>query len=103
MSFAIPMSLELPTMNRDNFADSFETLEDFLFYVKSEPSFKQVHNILSMYMGQDDNTIVIEEQPINGWEKFFETTKTVYEIDRSWRYIAMDWFDHVCSAIWDTH
>lgn len=90
-----------PIINREDFADYFANLADFLRYVREEYTYEQDDYKYSLFMDQDGN-IVIEEQPINDLTVLFDITTTVYPIDESWRYIAMDWFDTVCgSSIWD--
>lgn len=92
---------DCPINNREDFADYFANLTDFLHYVREEHTHEQDDYRFSLYMDKDGN-IVIEEQPINDLVLFFDTTRTTYTIDESWRYIAMNWFDTVCgSSIWN--
>lgn len=89
-----------PINNREEFADYFTDIAEFLHYVREEYSYEQDDYRLSLYMDKDGN-IIIEEEPINDLVLFFDVTRTTYAIDESWRYIAMDWFDTVCgSSIW---
>lgn len=104
MNYAIPMSISLPTMSREDFADRFDTVNDFLFYVNEEHTCTIGDYKYTLYENRKTNEIIIEEEPIDEVLKvWFRTTHHRFTIDESWRYIAMDWFDHVCSAIWDTH
>lgn len=90
-----------PINNREDFADYFANLADFLHYVREEYTHEQDDYRYTLFMDQDGN-IVIEEQPINDLAVLFDVTRTVYPIDESWRYIAMDWFDTICgSSIWE--
>lgn len=90
-----------PINNREDFADYFANLADFLHYVREEYTHEQDDYRYTLFMDQDRN-IVIEEQPINDLAVLFNITRTVYPIDESWRYIAMDWFDTICgSSIWE--
>lgn len=92
---------DYPINNREEFADYFTNIADFLHYVREEYTHEQDDYRYTLFMDQDSN-IVIEEEPINDLVLFFNTTTTVYQIDESWRYIAMDWFDTVCGySIWN--
>ena len=102
MTYAQILHTDRPIINREDFADYFANLADFLHYVREEYTHEQDDYRYTLFMDQDDN-IVIEEEPINDLVLFFDTTTTQYPIDESWRYIAMDWFDTVCgSSIWET-
>ena len=101
-SYAIPMSLNLPTMSREDFADKFDSLNDFLFYVNKEYSYVVNNYKYTLFMDRKNDFIVIEEEPIDEVLKiWFQTTHHKFTIDESWRYIAMDWFDCIASAILD--
>ncbi len=90
-----------PINSREEFADYFSGLTDFLQYVREEYTYEQDDFRYSLFMNKDGD-IVIEEQPINDLVVLFDVTRTTYPIDESWRYIAMDWFDTVCgSSIWN--
>lgn len=92
---------DYPINSREEFADYFTNIAEFLRYVREEHTHEQDDYRYSLYMDKDDN-IVIEEQPINDLVLFFDATRTTYTIDESWRYIAMDWFDTVCgNDIWE--
>lgn len=102
-SYVIPMSLNLPTMSREDFADKFDSLNDFLFYVNEEHTYNVGDYKYTLYMDRKNNIVVIEEEPIDEILKiWFRTTHHKFTIDESWRYIAMNWFDHIASAILDT-
>ena len=90
-----------PINNREDFADYFANLAEFLHYVREEHVHEQDDYRYTLFMDQDGN-IVIEEEPINDLAVLFDVTTTKYPIDESWRYIAMDWFDTVCGySIWN--
>lgn len=92
---------DYPINNREDFADYFTNIAEFLRYVREEYTYEQDDYKYSLFMDQDGN-IVIEEEPINDLILFFDTTTTKYPIDESWRYIAMDWFDTVCGfSFWN--
>lgn len=92
---------DCPISSREDFADYFSNIADFLHYVREEHIYEQDDYKYSLFMDKDGN-IVIEEEPINDLVLFFDVTRTVYPIDESWRYIAMDWFDTVCgNNIWE--
>ena len=92
---------DCPINNREDFADYFTNIAEFLHYVSEEHTHEQGDYRYSLFMDKDGN-IVIEEEPINDLVLFFDVTLTTYPIDESWRYIAMDWFDTVCgSSIWE--
>lgn len=91
---------DYPINNREDFADYFANLAEFLRYVREEYSYEQDDYRYSLFIFGDK--IVIEEQPINDLAILFDGTIHEYDIDQSWRYIAMDWFDTVCgSSIWN--
>lgn len=101
MTYAQILHTDCPINSREDFADYFDTLADFLRYVREEYTYEQDDYKFSLFMNQNGN-IIIEEEPINDLVLFFDTTTTVYPIDESWRYIAMDWFDTVCGySIWN--
>ena len=101
MTYAQILHTDCPINNREEFADYFSTLADFLHYVHEEYTYEQDDYRYTLFMDQDSN-IVIEEEPVNDLVLFFDTTTTKYPIDESWRYIAMDWFDIVCGySIWE--
>lgn len=92
---------DCPINSREDFADYFTNLAEFLHYVREEHTIEQDDYRYSLFMDKDGN-IVIEEQPINDLAVLFDGTIHEYTIDESWRYIAMDWFDTVCgSSIWN--
>lgn len=92
---------DYPINNREEFADYFTNIAEFLHYVREEHTIEQDDYRYTLYMDKDGN-IIIEEQPINDLVLFFDATRTTYPIDESWRYIAMDWFDTVCgNDIWN--
>lgn len=92
---------DCPINSREDFADYFTNIAEFLRYVREEYTYEQDDYRFSLYMDKDGN-IVIEEQPINDLVVLFNATIHKYAIDESWRYIAMDWFDTVCgSSIWE--
>lgn len=92
---------DCPINNREEFADYFTDIAEFLHYVREERTYEQDDYKYSLFMDKDGN-IIIEEQPINDLVVLFDVTRTVYPIDESWRYIAMDWFDTVCgNNIWE--
>ena len=92
---------DCPINNREDFADYFSTLANFLRYVREEHVHEQDDYRYTLFMS--DDKIIIEEQPLNDLVVLFDVTTTKYPIDESWRYIAMDWFDTVCgSSIWET-
>lgn len=86
---------DCPINNREDFADYFTSITEFLRYVREEHTYEQDDYRYSLFMDKDGN-IIIEEQPINDLVLFFNVTRTTYAVDESWRYIAMDWFDTVC-------
>lgn len=89
-----------PINSREEFADYFTDIADFLRYVREEYTYEQDDYRYTLFMS--DDKIIIEEQPLNDLVVLFDVTRTAYPIDESWRYIAMDWFDTVCgSSIWD--
>ena len=95
------LHIDRPINNREDFADYFGTLADFLRYVREEHVYEQDDYKFSLFIDQDGN-IVIEEEPINDLVLFFDTTTIKYQIDESWRYIAMDWFDTICGySFWE--
>ena len=101
MVYAELLHTDCPINNREDFADYFTNLAEFLHYVREEYSYEQGDYRYSLYMDKDGN-IVIEEQPINDLVVLFDTTIHKYAVDESWRYIAMDWFDTVCGcSIWE--
>lgn len=101
MTYAQILHTDCPINNREEFADYFTSIADFLRYVREEYTYEQDDYKYSLFIDQDGN-IVIEEEPINDLVLFFDTTTTKYQIDESWRYIAMDWFDTVCGySIWN--
>lgn len=101
MVYAELLHTDCPINNREDFADYFTNIAEFLHYVREEYSYEQDDYRYTLFMDKDDN-IVIEEQPINDLVLFFDATRTTYPIDESWRYVAMDWFDTVCgSSIWE--
>ena len=60
---------DYPINNREEFADYFTNIAEFLHYVRKEYTHEQTHK---------------------------------YPVDKSWRYVAMDWFDTICgSSIWE--
>lgn len=90
-----------PIINREDFADYFTNIAEFLHYVREEHVHEQDDYRYTLFMNQDGN-IIIEEQPLSDLVVLFDVTRTTYTIDESWRYIAMDWFDTVCgSSIWE--
>lgn len=89
-----------PINNREDFADYFANLAEFLHYVREEHVHEQDDYRYTLFMDQDGN-IVIEEEPINDLVVLFDVTRTTYQIDESWRYIAMDWFDYICGLFVD--
>ena len=92
---------DCPINSREDFADYFTNIAEFLHYVHEEHTYEQDDYRYTLFMDKDGD-IVIEEQPINDLVLFFDATRTTYPIDDSWRYIAMDWFDTVCgNSIWD--
>ena len=100
MTYAQILHTDRPIINREDFADYFGTLADFLHYVREEHTYEQDDYKFSLFMS--DDKIVIEEQPINDLVVLFDVTRTVYPIDESWRYIAMDWFDTICGySFWE--
>ena len=101
MTYDKMLHTDCPINNREDFADYFHDITEFLQYVCNDYTYEQDDYRFSLYMDKDGN-IVIEEEPINDLVLFFDVTRTVYTIDQSWRYIAMDWFDTVCgSSIWE--
>lgn len=89
-----------PINNREDFADYFANLAEFLHYVREEYSHEQDDYRYTLFMFGDK--IVIEEQPLGDLAVLFDGTIHEYDIDESWRYIAMDWFDTICgSSIWE--
>ena len=99
MTYAIPMYISFPTQSREDFADRFPDLSSFLRYVREEQEIAKDEWRYSLFMFGDK--VVIEEQPIGDLAVLFDGTIHEYEIDESWRYIAMDWFDTVSGAILD--
>ena len=90
---------DCPISNREEFADYFTDIAEFLHYVREEHTYEQNDYRYSLYMFGDK--IVIEEQPLGDLSLLFDGTIHEYDIDQSWRYVAMDWFDTVCgSSIW---
>ena len=90
---------DCPISNREEFADYFTNIAEFLHYVREEHTYEQNDYRYSLYMFGDK--IVIEEQPLGDLSLLFDGTIHEYNIDQSWRYVAMDWFDTVCgSSIW---
>ena len=90
---------DCPISNREEFADYFTDIAEFLHYVREEHTYEQNDYRYSLYMFGDK--IVIEEQPLGDLSLLFDGTIHEYNIDQSWRYVAMDWFDTVCgSSIW---
>lgn len=91
---------DCPINNREDFADYFHDIAEFLQYVCKEYTYEQDDYHYTLFMS--DDKIIIEEQPINDLAVLFDITRTVYPIDESWRYIAMDWFDTVCGySFWE--
>ena len=91
---------DCPINNREDFADYFANLAEFLRYVRKEYTYEQDDYRYSLFMFGDK--IVIEEQPINDLAILFDGTIHEYVIDQSWRYIAMDWLDTICgNDIWN--
>lgn len=91
---------DYPINNREDFADYFHDITEFLQYVCNDYTYEQDDYRFSLYMDKDGN-IIIEEQPINDLVVLFDTTIHKYAVDESWRYIAMNWFDMVCGcSIW---
>ena len=89
-----------PIVNREEFADYFHDITEFIEYVCEEYTYEQDDYHYTLFMS--DDKIIIEEQPINDLVVLFDVTRTVYPIDESWRYIAMDWFDTVCGySFWE--
>lgn len=92
---------DCPINNREEFADYFTDIAEFLRYVREEHVYEQDDYKYSLFMDKNGN-IIIEEEPINDLVLFFDVTRTTYPIDQSWRYVAMDWFDTVCgNNIWE--
>ena len=92
---------DCPINNREDFADYFANLAEFLRYVRKEYTYEQGDYRYTLFIDKDGN-IIIEEEPINDLVLFFDATRTTYTIDQSWRYIAMDWFDTICgNDIWN--
>lgn len=101
MNNAQLLHVDSPINSREDFADFFTNIAEFLHYVRKEHTYEQDDYRYTLYMDKDGN-IIIEEEPINDLALFFDVTKTTYQIDESWRYIAMDWFDTICgSSIWN--
>lgn len=91
---------DCPINNREDFADYFTNIAEFLHYVREEYTHEQDDYRYSLFMFGDK--IVIEEQPLGDLAVLFDGTIHEYDIDQSWRYIAMDWFDTVCgNNIWN--
>lgn len=91
---------DCPINNREDFADYFANLAEFLHYVREEYSHEQDDYRYSLFMFGDK--IVIEEQPLGDLAVLFDGTIHEYDIDQSWRYVAMNWFDTVCGCnIWN--
>lgn len=91
---------DCPISNREEFADYFTDIAEFLRYVREEHTHEQDEWRYSLYMFGDK--IIIEEQPLGDLSLLFDGTIHEYDIDQSWRYIAMDWFDTVCGCnIWN--
>lgn len=89
-----------PINNREDFADYFSSVTEFLHYVREEHTHEQDDYKYSLFMFGDK--IIIEEQPLGDLAILFDGTIHEYDIDESWRYIAMDWFDTVCGySIWN--
>ena len=76
---------DCPINNREDFADYFTNIAEFLRYVREEYSYEQDDYRYSLYMDKDGN-IIIEEQPINDLVLFFDATRTTYPIDAIYRY-----------------
>lgn len=92
---------DYPINNREEFADYFTNIAEFLHYVREDHTYEQDDYRYSLFIDKDGN-IIIEEQPINDLVLFFDATRTTYTIDQSWRYVAMDWFDTICgNDIWN--
>lgn len=91
---------DCPIDNREEFADYFTNITEFLRYVREEHTYEQDEWRYSLFMFGDK--IVIEEQPLGDLAILFDGTIHEYDIDQSWRYVAMDWFDTVCRYnIWN--
>lgn len=91
---------DCPISNREEFADYFTDIAEFLHYVREEHTYEQDDYKYSLFMFGDK--IIIEEQPLGDLAILFDGTIHKYPIDQSWRYIAMDWFDTVCGCnIWN--
>lgn len=91
---------DCPINNREDFADYFANLAEFLHYVREEQTYEQDDYRYSLFMFGDK--IIIEEQPLGDLAILFDGTIHEYSIDESWRYIAMDWFDTICgNSIWN--
>lgn len=92
---------DYPINNREEFADYFTNIAEFLHYVRKEYTHEQDDYRYSLFMDKDGN-IIIEEEPINDLVVLFDVTTHKYPVDKSWRYVAMDWFDTICgSSIWE--
>ena len=92
---------DYPINNREEFADYFTNIAEFLRYVRKEYTHEQDDYRYSLFMDKDGN-IIIEEEPINVLVVLFDVTTHKYPVDKSWRYVAMDWFDTICgSSIWE--
>lgn len=91
---------DCPINSREEFADYFTDIAEFLRYVREEHTHEQDEWRYSLYMFGDK--IIIEEQPLGDLSLLFDGTIHEYDIDQSWRYVAMDWFDTVCGCnIWE--
>lgn len=91
---------DCPISDREDFADYFTDIAEFLHYVREEHTYEQDDYKYSLFMFGDK--IIIEEQPLGDLAILFDGTIHEYDIDESWRYVAMDWFDTVCdNNIWE--
>ena len=99
MTYVIPTRISFPTQTREDFADRFPNLSDFLRYVREEQEVTVNEWRYSLFMFGEK--IVIEEQPLGDLAILFDGTIHEYTINESWRYIAMDWFDYICGLFVD--